>query len=371
MVLKSRRCAAVRRLAAAALLGLALLAAPLPADAAAPTGLRLAFVGDNLHSLFVLDPGAPEPTLVAWTGTSGLLAGSWVQDPSWSPDGKRIAYAHTVSRGFALTTGQVRVLTLKGRRDRAIVSLHGAGIPQHVTWSPDGRRIAFVLFTPNYAVGVATWTAIGSRWDLYVVNVDGTDLRLLAPLHPSGVGPPSWSPDGKKLAFATDSDGISTVHTVTVDGLPLTTRISPIGMVAYSPAWSPNGGRIAFLAKPLTSTTWPADLWVADSDGSDGRRLGADAWDPPTWSPDSRRIAFSDWTGIRVVAANGTSRPQRVTWGEDGMPSWSRAGDIVFSRNPGGYGDRECGLFTVRPGGQPRKLLSTCMAIPPLVWSPA
>ena len=69
-----------------------------------------------------------------------------------------------------------------------------AGHNMSPAWSPDGRRIAFV--------SIRTWQGEGKvdNWDIYVVNVDGTELRRLTTYHDVDRHP-TWSPDGTQIAF--------------------------------------------------------------------------------------------------------------------------------------------------------------------------
>jgi Tol biopolymer transport system component len=337
------------------------------AAATLPAGPHLAFVAGNQRALVVLPGGDGSAMVAAKAGPGSILEQAWLQDPSWSPDGTRIAYALTRYSGVAVTTGEIRIVTVGGR-DAPVVSLPVAGIPQEVRWSPDGRRIAFVLYTPNYAVGLATWTSLGSRWELYVVDVDGTNLRPVAPLHPSAAVSPSWSPDGKRLAFTSDAGGLTAVYWVPVDGVPIPSRVSPIDRWAHTPSWSPDGRRIAFLSSPATDVLSLPELWVAAPDGAGARRLAPTAYDAAAWSPDSRHLAFSDTTGVLVISADGTSRARRLTTSDrDLWPAWSASGDIGFVRSRWGKGP--CGVYAVRLGEPERRLSSRCDASPPLVWS--
>ena len=59
------------------------------------------------------------------------------------------------------------------------------------SWSPDGKRIAFTSFRN------------GRKWDIYVMDADGDNQRRLTN-HPDGDWNPSWSPDGKRIAFVSN-----------------------------------------------------------------------------------------------------------------------------------------------------------------------
>ncbi len=173
------------------------------------------------------------------------------------------------------------------------------------TWSPDGRRVAFY----RYGNGMA----------IYVVPaLGGSEHRLYkGPFHPWASGL-DWSPDGNVLAFSgaqTDWNGtwISLLSLVDSTTRQLT---SPSDQeVDYSPAFSPDGSTVAFVRGILAGAV--EDLYVVPAAGGVPRRLTFDkTWikGSPTWTPDGRDIVFSSARGglaslWRVSASGGTPRP--------------------------------------------------------------
>jgi Tol biopolymer transport system component len=308
-------------------------AAPAAAATAPP---RLAFV-DGAHVLWVVGADGTGKQPVAAAGASpSPVSFTWLQDPAWSPDGSRLAFAHTHAVTWVSARSELRVVRADGSHAKSLLSLPGAGVIQTVRWSPDGRRLAFVLWTPNPA-GLLTWSSVGSRWDIYVINVDGSALRPVAPVHPSAVGDIDWSPDGKRLAFISDQGGLPGVYAVGIEGAPLPTRLSPLDVSAADPRWSPEGTRIAFTgrrAPPADQLLYgPPDLWTVRADGSQPRRLPVATWQPPSWSPDGRWLAYAcpEDCGIAVIRRDG--RENRVlTFARDHWPVWSRHGEIAFVR---------------------------------------
>jgi TolB protein len=200
-----------------------------------------------------------------------------------------------------------------------------------VTWSPDGRKIAFVV---NSATG-----------GLWVMNADGTDPLHLA--ETSWVSRPTWSPDGRRIAFAGTRDGRSGIWIVNADGsdlrrltLPRLDRLGASGV-----DWSPTGGRFA-----VATPSWLVgdDIYVMNANGSNlrnlmpGRAFGASG--EPDWSPDGRMIVFThavpqppalqseEWRNaeIWVMDAGGASRV-RLTDNHvpDYDPVWSPDGSKI------------------------------------------
>ena len=96
-------------------------------------------------------------------------------------------------------------------------------------WSPDGTKIAFSL-------GGRTNSAI------YVVNVDGTNLKRLTD-DAAFTGEVAWSPDGKKIAFISQRDGKSHLYLMNADG---SDQRKTSDLVATEPAWSNDGLFLSF-----------------------------------------------------------------------------------------------------------------------------
>ena len=121
---------------------------------------------------------------------------------AWSPDGKRIAFAHVDSspgNGPDANAG-LWVVNADGSNPRRVVRY---AVGSNPAWSPDGRRIAFRRFD-----------RLAGNSDLYVVNADGSGLRRLT-RHAENV-PRSfaWSPDGRTIAFLHNRE----VYIVKADG---------------------------------------------------------------------------------------------------------------------------------------------------------
>lgn len=303
---------------------------------------RLAFV-DGFELRVVAIDGSDDRTL-AWSGAPLAPPVGWegLRTPTWSPDGRRVAFSRSSAVGWLAPRTELRIVSADGHNDTTVLSLPGAGIIEELSWSPTADRLAFALFTPNPA-GIVTWGA-GSRWDVYVVNSDGSGLRLIAPLHASHARGLDWSPDGTRLTYSSDELGVPGVYTISVDGLPLTKRLTPPGLIAHDPRWSPDGLRIAFLGTNVlpASEVLSADtrLWTVAADGRDLRALPATTGEPPSWSPDARWLAYSACEtfscGIKAISADGLSVRTLTTGHEDASdhgPFWSSHGAIAFTRH--------------------------------------
>ena len=179
---------------------------------------------------------------------------------------------------------------------------------------------------------------------LFVVNADGSGLRKLTPI---AWAMPSWSSDGRVLAFVGFVGGRSSVSVMSVDG----SAPRLLARDAVAPAWSPDGRRIAFMRFSPAGRNWGGqnwDVYVMNTDGSGQRRLARNAWlAAPAWSPDGRKIAFERprrdrnaegdiiRSEIFVVNADGSGE-RRLTRNtvRDSNPVWSPDGRrIAFESN--------------------------------------
>lgn len=140
--------------------------------------------------------------------------------------------------------------------------------------------------------------------EIYVVNVDATGLQRLT----NNAGrdlDPAWSPDGKRIAFASDRAGTGAgdldIYVMDADGSNVVRR-TQTGRSNTSPAWSPDGTKIAFSS--LRDGQYGIYVMSVDGDWANPTRVGFDrGWNAdPAWSPDGERIAFvSDWRAFDMV----------------------------------------------------------------------
>lgn len=201
---------------------------------------------------------------------------------------------------------------------------------QHLQWSPDGKRF---LVTRIHAGKMGLWT----------LNVDGSDLKLLAPAIDMPHFDGHWSPDSLKIVFVFDrlqgTDGKLQIDLIHLDGSNQK-NIIPHKAFEESPRWAPDGKHLAWVSTREKNQ----DIWLASADGKELKRLTSDAAadNNPSWSPDGKQIAFcSDRSGnwdIFVMNRDGsnvrrlTTHPRMDYW-----PAWSPDGStIAFTSNRDG-----------------------------------
>ena len=134
----------------------------------------------------------------------------------WSPDGRQIAFVGNRATGLPgpgarfKDDSEIYVMNADGSGTRRLT--HNVGYDGEPAWSPDGRKIAFQ--SKRRAVrGVVG----GSNGEIYVMNADGSGKRNLT-RNPAQDGSPSWSPDGRRIAFVSNRDGRLEAHVMNADG---------------------------------------------------------------------------------------------------------------------------------------------------------
>lgn len=256
-----------------------------------------------------------------------------------------------------LNNGEIYLINLDGSGEQRL-TYNNVG-DAFGTLSPDGKKIVFDS-NRNRLEGEPVNTS-----GLFLMNADGTDQTFL-----TRGGSPSWSPDGKYIAFHASASGTgrpinndpgaatddSDIFVVNVDdllehGRPPRNLTNDPATVDDDPDWSPDGKSIAYTSHdvaqrpvppmPLDYTT--AEVYVRAADGTGTpTRLTTNTIDEraPSWSHQGDRISYMCRMGsprfeICVMAADGTSQRQ-LTDNEDGdlSSAWSPSDDRIFFHRP-------------------------------------
>jgi TolB protein len=161
-----------------------------------------------------------------------------------------------------------------------------AGFQQH-TFTDEGGD-ADVAVDPTGRWMVYASTRHNEFTDIYMQRVDGTSVTQLTS-DAAADAFPSFSPDGKKVCFASTRAGVWQIYLMNTDGRGVV-QVTSGSMQCVHPSFSPDGTRIAYAAIGSRSAQW--ELWVADLRSGEKRMVGYGLF--PRWSPNKGvdRIAF-------------------------------------------------------------------------------
>ena len=281
--------------------------------------------------------------------------------PRWSPDGKMLAFVSdrdVAADGKKRKPKNIFVLSLAGGEARKLTSFdEDAG---DLTWSPDGRQLAFVLKDKKAKdaddEGIRVYDRMryktdegflldGRRRHVWVVDITGGEPRRLTEGDWDDAQP-AWSPDSREIAFVSnrtedrERNIVVDIWVATVDG-GATRRITDELGSYGNPSWSVDGASLACygVAKAVGSSAKNVHVFTFPAKGGAGKDL-TDGWDrtvgstvmsdmrshmqtlPPTWSADRTRIIF-------VGSDQGTANIYSV--GADGATCARRPSDRIRS----------------------------------------
>jgi TolB protein len=225
------------------------------------------------HGATIANSDGSDPKLFA---VPGLIASG----PDWSPDGKKIVFASMQVGAF-----DIYIANLDGSGVVQLTNTHNAGGP---IWSPDGQRIAFHISGGREGEGI------------YLIDISGTNLFQLTH-YPLTIGDFEWSPDSTQIAFTADdkSRGLENpilldilrspnLYTINVDGTNLKLVSKETGNANF-PMWSPSGKSILFL-----NETMPMGFFLVDASGSGLKKVLDDFYcDEPSLSRANNHLVCS------------------------------------------------------------------------------
>ena len=261
---------------------------------------RIAYICEEGFDICTINPDGTNRQRVTRTPE---ITERW---PTWSPDGKWIAFAPFIPSKLVMTD-------LKGDNETLLIEPYQNS--SRPAWSPDGTKIARANVQKLHILDIIT----GEEKKIWPLGVNTHGYR-----------DPAWSPDGREIAFASLHGNQRDIYVTNIEGDQVR-RLTNHPTEDHAPAWSPDGRRIAF----YSNRDHQAGIFVVDADGANLKRLTIGSHDYPTWSPDGTRIAIwvaGDPPGIGIMRASG--RGLKVI-AEGTHPSWQRV-DVAAAVEPMG-----------------------------------
>ena len=315
--------------------------------------------------------------------------------PRWSPRGDRLAYVSN-SEG----SNQIYVKWL-ATGDTALVS-NLSKSPSHVTWSPDGRWLAFLMFVPEVMVPLASMPAKPKNADwadpvkqiealtyrsdgegfleqgqrqLFIIPAEGGTPRQLTHGAYAASGRLNWSKDGARIYFVSHrvadweyEPGESDIYSVVLASGEITRHTDRVGPDT-NPSLSPNGRYLAYTGHAARATGYNnSELYVLDLESGASRKLSDDfdrSIENPQWDSSGTSIWFQyeDRGTYRIASSNlkGKLAESDLRLGGTTLGRPYASGSFDIGANgviafTAGDTQSPADLMTSRRGAQPRQL---------------
>ena len=311
-----------------------------------PDGREIAFTSENadldpqntlgLSSLWVVDVASGEERQLG--NVDAVL-------PSWSPHGHRIAYT---TRGAIAGSTRLDIGTVDRSGANPVAVTTDGSLNWNPVWAPDGRHLYFV-------------SGRGGPVNLWRVSIDEVSGTTAGP--PEAVITPS--PFAAHIAISADVTRIaysSILRSRNIQKLPIDPAT---GNPRGEPTWITTGSRLWANPDPSPDGKWvvfyssvqpEGHLYVARTDGTGLRQLTSEA-EPidrmPRWSPDGQWIAFHSIRGkdqdLWKIRPDGSERQQLSPLADAIYPAWSPDGSRIAVLMAAGIGHSENNVYTFDP----------------------
>src|SRR5436309_3457690 len=310
--------------------------------------------------------------------------------PLWSPEGKWLAFQGSQGDKHGLFMARP-----DGSDVTFLAPLRGTNSPlpgtgKDVTWSPDGKQLAFISSTPGAEAAEASGDPMvitrylykpdagegmtrfndNQRLHIFVVDASTKAVRQMTQGN-TDEHSIDWSPDGKEIVFISNREpNQDEFFNYDIFALKVADnsirRLTATEYNEYEPLWSPDGKRIVFRGtrRGLTdreTTMEDTHVWVMNADGSDRREIGAvldNRQGVPRWAADGSAVYFTVQERgsnhlVRLPISGG--KPEYVVKDNGGVGSWSVGKDGAVAYGFASPQDA-AELYLKAGSGAPRKL---------------
>lgn len=219
--------------------------------------------------------------------------------PAFSPDGRAIAFVAERTRGGMMLPpvqasgsdpqrAAIYLMDSDGRNQRPLMAVEGTD--RAPVFSPDGKKIAFESRAPTgNSEDAAETTENTDTLEIYVIDTDGSNKRQLTE-NAVDDGHPTWSPNGKRIAFTAMVDDRYQIFSVNATGGAVK-QLTFENASHYHPTYTPDGKQIVYVSSVHNHYT----LWMMDANGGNRTQLTSHvgAHFEPSLSRDAKALVFS------------------------------------------------------------------------------
>lgn len=282
----------------------------------------------------------PVETVTVTPASRTVLVGGWTQLTATLKDGRGVVLS---SRPVTWSSNNPSVASVKAD---GYLSALAPGGPVTITATSDDGKSSSSSITVSRGDELVVSMFSGPT-QLWTMNSDGLGQAPLAPSADFYNTGPTWSPDGKRIAYMSGPEyGPELIRIAALDGGDVQAYSSSQNTFVQSLAWSPTRDEIAFGGGDYSA------LYVLDIASNVTRRLGTYLGVGPKWSPDGRVIAFrgyppgSPYSQVMTILRDGTGQAALTLplttagagsfcWAPDGTRVYYWAGDLFSVRADG------------------------------------
>lgn len=223
------------------------------------------------YSLVIADMDGQNPTPI-------LRSQEPIMSPSWSPDGKKVAYV-----SFENKRPRIYISEVASGKRQLVTSFPGInGAP---AWSPDGRKLAVALST-------------GRNPNIHIIDLQTKRLEQIT--NDSAINTePQWSPDGRSLIFTSDRGGSPQIYQIDLNAKTLV-RVTFNGNYNASASFSPDGKSLVLLHRGAGDRAFNIAIMGLLS-GSLRELTSAGMNESPSIAPNGRMIVYATQYGRKGV----------------------------------------------------------------------